>query len=444
LMVLLTLMLNKTKIGKAVRATSESAETAGLLGINTGRIITFTVMLASALGAAAGVLIGLSFNAIEPTMGTAMGRQRPRGPHHGRVSEMWKAPWPGDSSSASRKCSASLTARRPTATRWLSVISHSDPLPSSGRALLEIGERGPAVMEELLNGYFLQVFTFICINIILAFSIYMTVCTGIISLGNAGFMSFGAYTAAILSTQYHMPMPVGIVAGGCIAAAVALIVGLPTIRLRGLYLAIATLGFGEVVRVIALNLDITHGALGYSGIPSMATSLSQYAEEWGLLDALDMDSQTGGQFLACVILLILVVLLITFWYRLEHSRVGRAMAAVKADEYAASLTGINVVYYKMLGFLFSAFFAGFAGALYAHTTFFISPTDFSWHKVVDMLLYTVFGGSNVMWGPVLGATISPSCPNPSAPSRNTVTSSTASCSWRSWPSVPTASFPTTP
>ena len=242
-------------------------------------------------------------------------------------------------------------------------------------------------MEELLNGYFLQVLTFVCINIILAMTIYMTLCTGILSLGNAGLMSFGAYTSAILTAEYNFPMPLGILLGGCTATIVALIIGLPTIRLRGLY------------------LDITHGALGYSGIPSMASVLSDYASDIGLIDALEIDSQTAGQLLMCLVLLILVVLIVTFWYRLEHSRYGRAMAAVKADEYAASLTGINVVHYKMMTFLFSAFFAGVAGALYAHATFFISPTDFSWHKVVDILLYTVFGGSNVMWGSVLGASI---------------------------------------
>ena len=112
-------------------------------------------------------------------------------------------------------------------------------------------------MEELLNGYFLQVFTFVCINIILALTIYMTLCTGILSLGNAGLMSFGAYTSAILTADYGFPMPLGIFCGGLMAAFVAMIIGLPTIRLRGLYLAIATLGFGEVVRVIALNLTIT-------------------------------------------------------------------------------------------------------------------------------------------------------------------------------------------
>lgn len=260
-------------------------------------------------------------------------------------------------------------------------------------------------MDEILNGYFLQVFTFVCINIILALTVYMTVCTGILSLGNAGFMSLGAYTSAIVTTQYGVPMPVGIVLGGLFATLIALIIGLPTIRLRGLYLAIATMGFGEVVRVIALNLDITHGALGFSGIPSMASVLSDYASDMGLLDALEIDSQTGGQLLMNIVLLILVIAVVTFWYRLEHSRIGRAWAAVKADEYAASLTGINVVRYKMMAFLFSAFFAGAAGALYAHATFFISPTDFSWHKVVDILVYTVFGGSNVLWGSVLGATV---------------------------------------
>ena len=216
-------------------------------------------------------------------------------------------------------------------------------------------------MEDLLNGYFLQVLTFVCINIILAMTIYMTLCTGILSLGNAGLMSFGAYTSAILTAQYHVPMPVGIFLGGVMAVLVALVIGLPTIRLRGLYLAIATLGFGEVVRVIALNLEITHGALGYSGIPSMGSVLSDYASDWGLLDALEIDSQTGGQLLVCLVLLVLTVLIISFWYRLEHSRIGRAMAAVKADEYAASLSGINVVYYKMMGFLFSAFFCGSGG-----------------------------------------------------------------------------------
>ncbi len=260
-------------------------------------------------------------------------------------------------------------------------------------------------MDEILNGYVLQVFVFACINIILAMSIYMTLCTGQMSLGNAGFMSFGAYTSAILTMQLNMPMPIAIIIGGAVATIVALIIGIPTTRLRGMYLAIATLGFGEVVRVLALNLKITNGALGLSGIPSMAGSLSDIASDLGLIDALEIDSQTAGQLMMCIVLLLLVIAILAFWCSLEHSRIGRAFAAVKADEHAAELSGINVVYYKMMSFLFSAFFAGVAGALFAHSANFISPADFSWHKVVDGLLYCVFGGSNVMWGAPLGAVI---------------------------------------
>ena len=187
-------------------------------------------------------------------------------------------------------------------------------------------------MGDILNGYILQVLIFVCINIILAMTIYMTLCTGLLSLGKAGFISLGAYTSAILTVQYNVPMPLGILAGGVVAMIVGLVIGIPTTRLRGLYLAIATLGFGEVVRVIALNLDITHGALGFSGIPSMANSLSDIASGIGLTDALSMDSETMGSLLMCIVLLVLTAVIVWFWFSLEHSRIGRAFNAIKADD----------------------------------------------------------------------------------------------------------------
>ena len=147
-------------------------------------------------------------------------------------------------------------------------------------------------MDEILNGYVLQIIVFSCINIILALSVYMTLCTGQMSLGNAGFMSVGAYTSAILTMQAGLPMPLAIILSGIMSTLVALVIGIPTTRLHGMYLAIATLGFGEVVRVFALNLKITNGALGLSGIPSMANTLGDLASD--LLDAMDIDSQTGG------------------------------------------------------------------------------------------------------------------------------------------------------
>lgn len=258
-------------------------------------------------------------------------------------------------------------------------------------------------MDEILNGYGLQIIVFSCINIILALSVYMTLCTGQMSLGNAGFMSVGAYTSSILTMQAGLPMPLAIILSGIMSTLVALVIGIPTTRLHGMYLAIATLGFGEVVRVFALNLKITNGALGLSGIPSMANTLGDLASD--LLDAMDIDSQTGGQLFMCIVLIVIVIAILIFWHCLEQSRIGCAFAAIKADEHAAELSGISSVYYKMMSFLFSAFFAGLAGALFAHTANFISPTDFSWHKVVDALLYCVFGGSNVMCGSPLGAII---------------------------------------
>ena len=280
LMVLLTLLLNKTRIGKAVRATAENIETASLLGIHTRRIITFTVMLASALGAAAGVLIALSFNAIEPTMGTSMGFKGLAVLIMGGLGNVGGAMAGGFILGVAEVFSVAYGASsfRDAGSVW---PDHPDSLYSSTGAVCKGWKGRKTIMEDILNGYVLQVVIFVCINIILAMTIYMTLCTGLLSLGNAGFMSLGAYTSAILTVQYNLPMPLGILAGGVVAMIVGLIIGLPTTRLRGLYLAIATLGFGEVVRVIALNLDITHGALGFSGIPSMANSLSESGRQHG-------------------------------------------------------------------------------------------------------------------------------------------------------------------
>ena len=232
---------------------------------------------------------------------------------------------------------------------------------------------------DLLNPYYLQIVMFFIINAIMGISIYFTLSSGQLSLGAAGFMSVGAYVGAILSLKADLPIVVGIIIGGLVASLVAVIIGLPTTRLRGLYLAIATLGFGEVVRVIFYELDID----GLMGIDAVA---------WGNL-------------MAIIILLAILVVIIAFCVRINNSRVGRAFAAIKADDHAAELMGINVVYYKMMAFIIGAFIAGIGGGLYAHITNFINPTDFSYHKVVQILLFPVFGGSNVVWGSVLGSFI---------------------------------------
>ena len=253
---------------------------------------------------------------------------------------------------------------------------------------------------DIFNPYYLQVVMFMIINAILGISLYFTLSSGQLSLGAAGFMGIGAYVAALLSLKADVPIIIAIIIGGLVAALAAVIIGLPTTRLKGLYLAIATLGFGEVVRVIILNMDVTNGALGLSGIPSIPQKLTSFLYS---VDFDGMDVQAAANLLTILILLIVLILIIAFCVRIGNSRIGRAFAAIKADDHAAELMGINVVYYKMLSFVVGAFMAGVGGGLYAHITNFINPTDFGYHIVEQILLDPVFGCPDVVCGSLLGS-----------------------------------------
>lgn len=260
------------------------------------------------------------------------------------------------------------------------------------------------MIQSLLNPYYLQIGMFVAINAILGVSIYLTLSTGQLSLGNAGFMSIGAYTSALLATKMGLPVYLTIPAGGIAAALISLVIGFPALRLKGLYLAIATLGFGEVVRVIFLNLKITNGALGISGIPSLSVMTGKKIDAWGLSSSFgNLTLQQISNLFVFLLLFFFLGLLIFFVRNLSISRVGRAFAAIKADETAAEAMGLNTTYYKLLAFILGAFFAGVAGGLAAHITFYIGPKDFDYHRTVEILLFAVLGGSNLVWGPVLGA-----------------------------------------
>ena len=261
-------------------------------------------------------------------------------------------------------------------------------------------------MDALLNPYYLQVFTFILINAMLGISIYLTLSTGQLSLGNAGFMSLGAYTSALLTLKAGWPIYLAIPTGGAVACLAAAVIGIPATRLQGLYLAIATLGFGEVVRVIFLNLKITNGALGLAGIPSIGAAVGAKLSQLGFADGIGALSVQQLSSLSIIVLLfVLLAFLLFFTVRMNTSRVGRAFSAIKGDEQAAEVSGINTARYKLLAFILGAFVAGIAGGLAAHVTFYIGPKDFSYHRAVEILLFAVLGGSNVVWGPLLGAVI---------------------------------------
>lgn len=261
-------------------------------------------------------------------------------------------------------------------------------------------------METLLNPYYLQIVMFVIINAMLGISIYLTLSTGQLSLGNAGFMSVGAYTSALLTMKAGLPIYLAIPAGGAAACLLAAFIGIPTTRLQGIYLAIATLGFGEVVRVIVLNLTITNGALGLSGIPSMSVMIAKLLSEIGLGNGISsLSVQQLSNLSVIFILAAILAFLVFFSLRLSISRVGRAFASIKADEQAAEVSGVNTTYYKLLAFFLGAFVAGVAGGLAAHITFYIGPKDFSYHRAVEILLFAVLGGSNLVWGPLLGSVI---------------------------------------
>ena len=216
------------------------------------------------------------------------------------------------------------------------------------------------------------------VNAMLALSIYITLSCGLLSLANAAFMGIGAYTASLITMHTGLPFAAALALGGLLPALVAVLIGIPTLRLSGVYLAMATLGFGEVVRVIILNLEFTGGPMGINGIP-------QKTEFWHIL--------------------LLLGATLYLLARMRRSKVGRAFEAIKEDDIAARLMGIDVAGYKLLAFVLGAVIAGVAGGLNAHYTFTIGPGNYAFENAVEILTMAVFGGTSNLIGPTIGATI---------------------------------------
>lgn len=219
----------------------------------------------------------------------------------------------------------------------------------------------------------------ICINIMLGVSLNLiNGITGQFSMGHAGFMSVGAYVSAILTLNFNMPFIIALLIAGVIAGVFGLLIGMPTLRLNGDYLAIATLGFGEIIRIILLNTEYVGGASGLSGIPTQTT--------WTLM------------FIATL----LTIVLIHNFIRSSH---GRACIAIRENEIAAESMGINTTRYKIIAFVIGAIFAGIAGALSAHKFYVINPTSFNYMKSFEILVIVVLGGLGSTTGAIVGAIV---------------------------------------
>lgn len=247
---------------------------------------------------------------------------------------------------------------------------------------------GASYFSGLINSYDRGVWIDCGINIILAVSLNLILGhTGQFSLGHAGFMSVGGYTAAKISLVFSpgVPEPMrpllllsALLSGGLLAAAAGLLVGVPSLRLKGDYLAIVTLGFAEIIRVILQNTEAVGGASGLSGIPKFTT--------------------LGWSFGFAIITIYVVSSLVNSTY-------GRGFLAVSDDEVAAGSMGINPVRYKVTAFVIGAFFAGIAGGLYAHHKQTLVPTGFDWLKSIDIVVMVILGGMGRTPGVIVAAIV---------------------------------------
>lgn len=237
------------------------------------------------------------------------------------------------------------------------------------------------------DGYFISLLVFMGINGLISMGLSLLMgYAGQISLGHAAFYGIGAYSSGILTTKYSFH-PVGAFFIGILfSALIAFLVGKPTLRLKGHYMAVATLGFGEIMFIVFNELSsLTGGPSGLSGIPSLAIfghpleGATYLYLVWGF-----------------------VVLLLLFSLNVINSRVGRALRAVHGSELAATAMGVDASRFKVQVFVLSAIYASMAGSLYAHFITFISPSSFSLMFSILLLMMVVVGGAGTIWGALLG------------------------------------------
>ena len=244
------------------------------------------------------------------------------------------------------------------------------------------------LVPQLGGDYYVYVFALVFTNVILAASLRPSLTCGQLNIGHSGFMSIGAYTSALLAKNLGVPFEISLLSGALLATAVGLAIGYPSLRLRGVYFAMVTVAFVEVIRLIAqLWVSLTRGMSGLSGIPkpsllgmTLTTRASQYYLVLGLMLAV-----------------------LTVLWKLEHSRLGLIWKSIgMADNLAQSL-GVNVARHKLLAFALGCFFAGTAGAFYAHFIRFLFPPEFGFLMATNILVYNYVGGRGSFAGPIVGA-----------------------------------------
>ena len=417
IMVGLTLFINLTRMGKAMRAVSEDRDAAELMGISVNKTITITFAIGSALAAVASVFFGATYTYIKPTTGSMPGIKAFTAAVFGGIGSIPGAMLGGILLGLIEQLSkvyistlwsdavvfvqAGGTARKARKGEGVSMgkknILRSGFFNADRVTLLAVTAVF-AVMAVLVYtgnvGRQIQnMLTSVACYIVLAVSLNLVVgLLGELSLGHAGFMSVGLFTGCTVAVllQGKLPaavcLPLCMVIGGLAAALVGLVVGLPALRLGGDYLAIVTLGCGEIIKNVLTNLNIKgtplQGALGIdtSSIRRNSKDLLPYA----------------------ILLVLLTMLVIMNFKRSKH---GRAIMAIRDNRIAAEATGVNVVYYKLMVFMLAAFFAGAAGVLYGYSLPVVQADTFGYNMSIEILVIVVLGGMGNIGGSILAAIV---------------------------------------
>ena len=239
--------------------------------------------------------------------------------------------------------------------------------------------------------YLLHILIIAGIYIILTLSLNLIVgYTGLPALGHAAFSCIGAYTSSLLALNIGLSPWIGLLIGACVAALSGIIIGYPAVRLKGDYLALATLGLGVIVYSIAKNwVSLTRGPMGLPGIPGFSVFGFQLSEIWSYL----------------LLVLVFVIVTVLVIKRIVNSPFGRILRSIREDEIASEALGKDTTKHKLLVFVIGAFFAGIAGSLYAHYITFIDPSSFTVMESITILLMVIFGGMGSISGSIVGAII---------------------------------------
>ncbi|MDQ4090734.1 MAG: branched-chain amino acid ABC transporter permease, partial [Actinomycetota bacterium] len=257
------------------------------------------------------------------------------------------------------------------------------------------------------NAYWIRVFASIGVFAVAAIGLNVVVgLAGLLDLGYVAFFGVGAYVGALLSnatlttTRVHLPFVLVVLLGGAMAAVFGIVIGMPTLRLRGDYLAIVTLGFGEIFRITANNWDgLTRGPNGISGVPDLALGGFNFGESHELF-GVTLPGFANYYFVE----LLLIAGAILVFTRLNDSRIGRAWVAIREDEVAAAASGIDTIRLKLLAFAIGAFLAGAAGTVNAHVTTQVSPDSYTFLESILLVAAVVLGGMGTVPGALLGST----------------------------------------